>query len=279
MLTSDKTIKRTLGNILYTTEVEDIDYDNTRPDFFSSHDALAFVKNPKLWAWQKTQQPAETGAMRVGRAFHELVLRGRDSFHQKFPILTGPKNPRTGLLYGLETAAFAKWKEQEDVGENFVLEEEYDSLCHMALQIENYQPCIDLFSKQEAFTELMVQPNKNMYELPVRGRLDYVSTDFTTLVDLKTTTDLEQFERQAVSFGYYYQIAFYAMLLQKKPTDCYFVAVEKQPPHRVGAFRVADDEIGFHIEACRTAIRRAGKRDFTDRFDQVQALSKPGYGW
>jgi len=65
------------------------------------------------------------------------------------------------------------------------------------------------------------------------------------LIDLKTTKSAEPraFAKDAATFGYYHQFAFYRRLLEQQPSmgaqmDAVIIAVEKEPPYLCAVYRV-----------------------------------------
>jgi hypothetical protein len=166
-------------------------------------------------------------------------------------MIGGPINPRTSIEYGTESQ---KWKDAEDsAGEIIVSHQENDMLNSMALSVQCHNHAREMLLRCE-HREVTVRTE--IEGVAVQGRID--ATDLSsTIIDLKTTRDIDDFAREARRYMYTHQMAMYRRMMYNeidKVCDCYLVVVEKQQPYRVGVFRITNDNLDVAYDEVREAI-------------------------
>lgn len=214
-------------------------------------------KSPQHYWWQYLSGQAEkidTAALRIGGAFHMLVLEP-ELFNQSVAVLPegAPKKPTITQLNAKkpsdDTVAAIQWWEswnQFAAGKTVVSHDEFKEMQAMADAIKN----------QRASSKVIVENGKIEssffwydpdYQVMVKTRPDYYREDGIVL-DLKTTRDasIGSFQKSIIDYGYDIQ-AFMQMegierVTGKRPENFVFVCVEKTPPYAV-AFYVADNDM------------------------------------
>ena len=199
----------------------------------------------------------DSPALVLGRAAHALILEGTQAFMDGFVRIDelcpsfGFINPKTGSMYGETTKAFREAKtalEDAKPGVNILSNEQWDQCQGMAEAVRQHPIAGTLFNDGDA---------ERVFRTYVKGepfarqcKIDFVAdtaSGYTTLVDLKTTEDLETFPRNAHRFGYPEQLAFYKDLFVRtldngcgctSNIDVVIVAVEKNPPYKVAVANI-----------------------------------------
>lgn len=100
--------------------------------------------------------------------------------------------------------------------------------------------------------------------IPCKMRADLISDAFSAIVDLKTTRNAseESFHKDAATFGYHRQAAFYldGLAILGKPLKRFiFIAVEKEEPHAVSLYRLSERAIEKGRRENRTLLNQYAK--------------------
>lgn len=203
-----------------------------RGERISFHSLMDFVRNGKEYHDRVTgalPPKEETREMFFGSAAHKLILEGREAFADEYKVADGPVNPRTGAPYGRETKAFAEWAAQQDKA--IVSTEEAAQILKMEKAVRSHEVAAQLLAHGEAETPLYF----HWCGLPCQSCLDWITPpqDGThpTIVDLKTTSDIDKFKYQWRDFRYVAQLAFYRRAYMEnscaEEAYCAIIAVEK----------------------------------------------------
>jgi exodeoxyribonuclease VIII len=213
----------------------------------------------------------KTPAMELGSAFHLRALFGEEVYHDTYAI-GGPINEKTGKAYGEGTKKFEEWA--TDQGKGSTLSTSTDKkLWEMVDALSNHKEAVDILANREE--GLMEKIIRTDYEgLPCQIKFDLFYPDRELLVDLKTTSNLESFEKAAYPDGYNYlsQMAFYRQVIslttQINP-ECVFVVVESTAPYRVGVWNIDS----FTLNQSRIANER-GLRQLRESIKQERTISE-----
>lgn len=85
-----------------------------------------------------------------------------------------------------------------------------------------------------------------------------------SIFDLKSTRTLAMFPKSCITYGYYFQLAFYGWMLgANKETDYYLLAVEMTPPHESEMYKVNEQVISawHNIVWCQTRLEECMRRN------------------
>ncbi|PHS61047.1 MAG: hypothetical protein COB09_19050 [Thalassobium sp.] len=190
----------------------------------------------------------ETDALRLGSAFHTLVLEPEDFAEHCAIHPEGKKRPTKPQLNAKEktdsTALLIKFWEKfddENDGKTIIKQDEVDKLTAMAKSLRS-EPAAQKILGQKGLIEPSIFWTDKETGIDMKCKLDFVPLNYSILVDLKTTAsvDRNKFEKSIADFGYDLQ-AFIAteaifQLTGTRPEMFVFAAVEKEPPYDTGFF-------------------------------------------
>ena len=198
-----------------------LDFEKNGPQFF--------MRNYVPYA----PSPSESPAFRFGRAAHCYILEGEEAFADEWVVSEGPTNAKTDKPFGPDTKVYAEWK--KSIGKPVLPPEEMDTIEAMRDHL-----------LADSITGPILRDIKDS-EVTLREerigwwsqcRLDAVTTDH--IVEFKTTSDLEGFERDFWRYQYDRKAAFYADMANRGGYQQAYtiIACEKSMTPRVRAFTV-----------------------------------------
>lgn len=232
-----------------------------------------FRRSPAHYKAYTELPDKKTPAMGFGLLAHALLLQPDEYLPR---LETGPTKSRDTQ----------KWREAElDNPEAvFVTEEEKSQLVGMATAIQRNKPVVELFKNSHSEQSLFASHQKT--GLAIKGRLDLLSGDGKTILDLKTCEDAREsaFERTVAKFGYHFQAAYYkrlAKLCGLTHSRFVFLAVEKRYPHGVMMHELevvsslyADEK----NEECLVRLKEClDKNEWPGYDEQIQTITLPSY--
>lgn len=229
------------------------------PEEYHAHPAISksgldqIAKSPAHYKWWRENDEPDTDALRVGSAFHTLLLEP-ESFNARCLIWSGrPRNTKAGKD-DYEAA------EQEAAGRLLIKQSELEDMQAMARAIKAHPAAaIILNAKGRIEPSLFWQDVDTGVEC--RCRPDWLRDD-GLIVDLKTTicAKPEEFERSAFKNRYPVQAKFYSdgyeAVTGKQSQGFVFIAVEKEPPYGVCVFVADQDFIATGLMQYRRDLER-----------------------
>ena len=217
---------------------------------------------------------ADSAKLMLGRAVHTLVLQP-DQFDAQFVVWDG------GDRRGAEWKVFA----EANSARTILKVDEMALASRIADAVFNHSPALDLL--QGCTFEAPLVWHDPATEMLCKARLDAIHAGEGLLIDLKTTrsADNRRFGLECARLGYALQLAHYAAGCEHAagfvPQRHILIAVEKDAPHDVGVFEVADmhkelarDEVAMllqRVKECRAERRWPG------RYAEPQILQLPAY--
>jgi hypothetical protein len=213
-------------------------YHAGRKDHLSSHALADFRRCPKLYRRKQLGLIPErdSTAYALGRAAHVLILEGRERFEAEFAV-GGPINPKTGQPFGAQTKAFAEWA--ASVGKPVLSDADAALLEQMHAGVRDHLFATELL--RSGVAEGVVRAE--YCGVPCQARIDWVNPiDGRGIVDLKTCSDLDDFELDLHRYGYVHQMAFYRELVVEAcgvELEVHLVAIEKREPYRCGVWQIS----------------------------------------
>lgn len=219
---------------------------HARKDCLSAHRLAEFRRSPACYRAMMDGEDTRQDAAHIvfGHAFHTAILEP-ETFDNRY-ICDGPINPSTRKTYGRDTLKFAEWlADQKALGRQFITPEEHDRIVAMRASL----------SKQSWATLLTGGVAERVARGVYYSRLCQARPDYLrpaedgrsfVLADLKSTADLDRFERDAVKFSYVYNMAFYVSMLAALGIEIahvYLIAVETAAPYRAGCWQIPDSSI------------------------------------
>lgn len=201
----------------------------------------------------------ETPAMVFGSAFHSLLLEGLDAFNVRFVVAPQiDKRTKEGK---------AQWAALQESGKIVIAQDDYATMEDMADAVINHPFSVKCLAEGRSETSVFwVDEETGLY---CKCRPDRIPDgDHGVIVDVKTTqsADKRAFANTVNRYGYDRQAAFYIDGFNKvcsgKVDAFIFIAVEKDPPYKVGCFTLSEGDIGVGRSKYRELIaKEKGCRD------------------
>ena len=204
-------------------------------------------------AWKREQPPEQSDAFAIGAYTHALCLT---------PEIIGTEFIRAGRIDRRTTEGKAKYADlmarAERTGARLITDEQAEQATAMADAVKAHPTWVrlgNLISRRE------VVAIGDIDGVPCKCKIDATDDRFTIIVDLKTTQSAApaDFSRSIDAFGYAHQAAFYRAVLKSlhhTAADFVFVCVEKDAPHLVAAYRLADRAIDAASARLPDLVRR-----------------------
>lgn len=247
--------------------------------------------------------PAETEALRLGRAIHTAVLEP-DHFGERYvtadqcmAITKEKKRCTNGGVWmhrdlGWVCGVHAKGHDDGVVTAPAVevLSADDQTLCLKIRDAVYRKDSARGLLTGAGEVELSMLWKDHATDVPCKARWDRHSPEIAggSIVDLKTTKDASPraFEKSIFDLGYHRQAGMYLMgaRARKLPARHYtFVAVEKEPPFAVAVYRLSDGVVDAVRPQVETLLRRyAGCMEsgrFPDYPDEVRDIFVPDWAW
>ena len=236
-------------------------------DQYHSHSAVGhsalvrIMRSPAHYREYVTNPPEPTTAMVLGTAFHTALLEP-DRFSQTF-VVTPKFDRRTK-----EGKAQAEAWESENAGKTALTADQMDAIQQMVAGVKAHAGAAKLLSSGVAeMSGFWVDPETGieckcrpdflaMGGSPFAGNIDRIAG----IVDVKTCVDAsaEGFARAIATLGYDVQAAFYQDgmgALTGRTIPFYFIAVEKDAPYAVAAYKASDEMIEVGRAKYRAALQ------------------------
>lgn len=227
--------------------------DYLKSDGLSYSQLKYLVKCPKNFKYfvLDANEKTDTEAMKIGRAFHTLVLEPH-LFEKQYYIAN--KIRRAGQA----------WDEMQITAGNrdIIWTEDYNELNYMNQSIKKHpyasKLLTDSVNEVSIFWEHKVSDDT---KLLCRSRIDAIKniTNQTALIDIKTTLDISEkaFIKTIFNFKYHMQAAFYLdaykYVNNKLPKSFIFIAIEKTAPYLCAIYVLPSN--GEAIELGRAEYR------------------------
>lgn len=217
----------------------------TTPDgreFKRSTQVKRFDDMPPAKAIQPTEPSA---AMIVGTCFHEMVHDG-EIRHEVLPEGLTLRHKE-----GKEIAERAKAR-----GVNLLSADQDAAVRRMVQEVHRVPFVAKALMGDEVEAEVSAFA-LDVFGVPGKAKADLFCGDTGLMIDWKTTRDAVGFDRSVAQFGYALQQVWYQEVWKQaggpECTDFIFVAVEAEPPHLVGLYRVDRTT----LEEARVRVQRA----------------------
>lgn len=197
----------------------------------------------------------ETPAMVFGRAFHSLILEGVETFNKEYAV-SAPVDKRTK-----EGKAYWAQFQSDNEGKTIVAQDDYETMVNMVNACVGHPFAIKCLA--EGRSEISVFWNDPETGLYCKCRPDRIPDgDHGVIVDIKTTqnADKRAFAYTVARMGYDRQAALYVdgfnTVCNGKVDAFIFIAVEKEPPYKVGCYVLSEGDIGVGRVKYRELIHK-----------------------
>ena len=217
-------------------------------DARSSTDLRNILKSEELFMSKLNEIIEPTKAMQQGTALHTYFLE-REKFKDEVSVKSSDIK--------LTTKAGKEWvAEQKD---KIIIDEEFFNIFPIIEEkIDN--KASDIF-RIGGLTEASFFW-KDKYDIDCKCRPDYISSDFSYMIDLKTTADASPrgFKSSVIKFNYAVQAQFYLRGIEKstnqKPSKFYFIAIEKTKPYHVEVYDLDETSLSISDKDIDEALYR-----------------------
>lgn len=247
-----------------------------------------FLESPELYYGryiaETIPRKESTAAMQFGTLVHDSVLLGIDHTVMEIPEESLSANgAKSGKGWETFKAHYA------GLNKTFLKRDEYAALRNMVEAVAAHPIASRLLDRSDADIEQSVFWVDEATGIRLRSRFDLRRKSMPLIVDLKTVSDIS-FRGLATgvhTFGYHRQAVAYrlaAQALTGEPHDFIFVAVEKEPPHRVACFDLDERALQRGWEDWRGGLDRLAECHRTGDWttpglDQVLSLDLPGWAY
>ena len=212
--------------------------------------------------------PAETDAMRLGRATHTAVFEPDRLLHE-YVIWTG------GRRQGNEWEQFKAMHAAQTI----LRPDEYDCAVAIRDAVRGHKPAAALL--RSGMAECTLTWTDEETGLACKARLDWLSDK--VLADLKTTRSIDgrEFGRHAAAMRYHGQFGFACMGLRANGIEVpvKIIAVENEPPHDVCVFHLDEEVLWAGEDKARAALDLVAecrkRRRWPGRYTEEQKLVLP----
>ncbi|MFZ9621382.1 MAG: PD-(D/E)XK nuclease-like domain-containing protein [Prochlorococcaceae cyanobacterium] len=224
-------------------------------------------------------EPAPTPAMRLGTAVHTLTLES-DSWDTRY--VTAPAMDRR------TKEGKAMWAEFEalSAGRELISCDDRAIVSRMAEAVWAHPAAGMLLNMagQAETTHMWIDGSTG---LECKCRPDWLTSDGSLIVDLKTTEDasLSGFRKSIGNFRYHVQSAWYLHGLEqatgRRPDQFIFICVEKKPPHAVAVYAADSEMISIGYETAMRDLQRLAECKAAGSWpgysEDVQIIGLPGW--
>lgn len=188
----------------------------------------SFLKQVLTYSYWKAIIPTEpTPAMLLGTAAHHAILEP-DVFTDQYRVFTGDKRTKVGKQ---------EWADLEATGKSILPGRDYNRCQEMNIAVMGHLECQRVLMGSDK--EISLYFDHPEFGMPCKAQIDIYGNN--TLVDLKTTADINQAQRKFFDLHYDLQLHWYYMacLANGMAVDSVQVMfVETSAPYRVALFDV-----------------------------------------
>jgi len=215
---------------------------------------LRIMRSPAHFFEYLFNPPAPTPAMEFGTAVHTAVLEPKN-FERDYTV--APKFDRRTKEGKAQAEAWAA----ENAGKTALSADQMAAIQKMVANVQAHTGAARLLAHGLAeMSGFWIDQDAG---IECKCRPDFLSMDGETvvgIVDVKTCVDAsaDGFARAVANFGYDVQAAFYqdgVKALTGKELPFYFIAVEKDPPYAVAAYKASDEMIEVGRAKYRAALQ------------------------
>ena len=223
----------------FIVEPSDV-YHGKAGEYLSSHSLIDYIKSPVGYYHQHVVHDIprmDSDAYKLGRAVHTAILE-QDKFGSEY-VVGGPINKSTGKVYGYTTKAYKAWEQQNNVCG--ISDEDFETIKTMRESCYSHNIANKLLS--DGWAEGVL---RNEYcGIQCQIRIDWMNPN-EGIVDLKTTENIETFERDLKKYFYHLQLGFYQAVYRTifgNYPEVYIIAVEKRQWFRTGVWRLTPETL------------------------------------
>jgi len=228
------------------------------------------------YKWAKEIPTVTNSGLTIGSATHALVLEGRVVYNEEYDVM--PKIDKRTKEGKAALALFMATKGDKEI----LSKDDGDLVEGMKKSIDAHPTASALLSGGTP-EQSIYWTDKETGEL-CKMRADYLKEDQRVIVDLKTTSDIDNIEKSIVNFGYDRQAAFYKEGFEQhfgKELEAFiFVFVSKEKSlgrHRVRVIQLCEDDMEQGKFKWKVALSRIHAAKMEDNFIEIETISLPAW--
>ncbi|RYZ90346.1 MAG: hypothetical protein EOP04_04185 [Proteobacteria bacterium] len=215
-------------------------------DGISKTGLCAFDYAPAVYAYQYFQKPQrkESSSFKIGSAVHS-VMEG--TFDEIYAI--GPE---------VKSRAEKVWKDFEKANEGKIVlkPDEAKKVQTMGANLRSHRS-IGKVLEDGGYYEASFYWIDHQTGILCKCRPDFISKDYSTIIDFKTAAEVLRRPFQAVAYRYHYYVSAAFTLegvqacTKVMPTRYVFASVQSTPPHLVAGYEATEEELSHGREFFR----------------------------
>jgi len=216
----------------------------------------------------------DTPALALGRATHTLVFEP-EKFEAEYTIWND------GTRRGKEWDAFTELHADQTI----LREQDVELVTELAESVRRH-PLVQTYLDGGEFERIVTWTDPGT-GLACKAKPDWILPERRILLDLKTCVSAQahRFGAAAARYGYHMQLAHYATGIEHglgwRPKRVLLVAVEKEPPHDVSVFELAEDDMyvaTVEVYGLLQAVKVCRETNtWPGRYTEEQALQLPAW--
>lgn len=218
-------------------------------EFVSASSLKELRKSPAhfLEAWKGSRE--QTPAMAKGEFLHSVILEQDISKYAKRPV------NEDGSLVRSNSKEFKEW--EASLGAKSAVDPYlYDEALNLLSAFSSHSEAMKLYNGAKVELSIFGEaPNG----LKIKGRPDILGANY--IADYKTTSNMDRFERDIWTMGYYIQAAQYVFLAEQefktKILHFDFIAQETAKPYGIKVFRLGPKELAHARDEWMQLINQA----------------------
>ena len=251
--------------------------------FAVSKSGLDLIAKSPLHYWARFLDPNRvwpepTPAMRLGTAVHTHVLE-LSKWDEQIAVAPEDINRRTKI--GRE-----QWEafEQASARKTVISASDHEKVMAMGRSVLGHRSAAALLAADGQPEDTFMWTDET-YGLQCKCRPDYMHSDGSTIVDLKTTRDASPrgFRHSVIQYRYHVQAAWYLHGVEqatgRRPERFIFVAVESTAPYACGVYEASAEMIEAGMIQAREDLGKLAVCKAADHWpsysDEVQMMTLP----
>lgn len=216
----------------------------------SSTNLRKMLQSPKAFYHAQfiEQKKAENEAFRFGKLAHKAILEGT-KFLENYvvePEFVGfTKDGKPSTRSAEAKAKREEWLAKQPKDAIICTQDDYDTLSGITASITEHPQAMDCLA--DGMPEIAGFYTDEKTNIRLRIKPDFISNDYTRIVDLKTTQscDARRFGSSAFEYGYAFQMRMYCEGVKAitgiMPELVLIIAVEKTPPFECAVYFFTPD--------------------------------------
>lgn len=193
--------------------------------------------SPAQWRWEQDHPAPATRAMDFGTLAHERVL----GTAARVDVVPEDLLSDDG---GVRSKAAREWVAEHEAAHIPWIKPEQAAIIEMMVsQLRAHDVTLELLTHPNAQTEVSIAIRDTATKVLMRGRCDVITTHEgrPTIVDYKTTADIDSFAAAVRRYDYQMQDSWYRRIVDAitgETHDFLFVVQSKTPPYLVSVIRL-----------------------------------------